>query len=93
VVTSGDYQRTFTVDGEKYHHIIDPQTLMPAQRFRSVSIVCADSGLADALSTGLFLMDREQGQAIARQCGAEVLWVTADGAEFMTEGLKSQLRN
>lgn len=93
VVTSGDYQRTFTVDGEKYHHIIDPQTLMPAQRFRSVSIVCADSGLADALSTGLFLMDREQGQAIARQCGAEVLWVTADGTEFMTEGLKSQLRN
>ena len=93
VVTSGDYQRTFTVDGEKYHHIIDPQTLMPAQRFRSVSILCADSGLADALSTGLFLMDREQGQALAQQCGAEVLWVTADGAEFMTEGLKSQLRN
>ena len=93
VVTSGDYQRTFTVDGEKYHHIIDPQTLMPAQRFRSVSIVCADSGLADALSTGLFLMDREQGQALAQQCGAEVLWVAADGTEYMTEGLKSLLRN
>ena len=93
VVTSGDYQRTYTVDGKKYHHIIDPQTLMPAQHFRSVSVVCADSGLADALSTGLFLMDREQGQELAQQCGAEVLWVEADGAEYMTAGFENNLRN
>lgn len=93
VVTSGDYQRTYTVDGKKYHHIIDPQTLMPAQHFRSVSVVCADSGLADALSTGLFLMDREQGQELAQQCGAEVLWVEADGTEYMTAGFENNLRN
>lgn len=93
VVTSGDYQRTYIVAGNAYHHIIDPQTLMPAKNWRSVSIVCNDSGLADALSTGLFLMDHQQGQKLAEQCGAEVLWVAADGTESMTPGFQSKLRN
>ena len=93
VVTSGDYQRTFWVEGKAYHHIIDPQTLMPASYWRSVSIVCDNSGLADALSTGLFLMDREQGEKLAQQCGADVLWVAVDGTEYMTAGFESKLRN
>ena len=93
VVTSGDYQRFFVVQGQKYHHIIDPATQMPAQLWCSVSIICQDSGLADALSTGLFLMDLEQGKALASECGAEVLWVDREGTEFMTPGFESKLRN
>ena len=93
VVTSGDYQRTYYVDGTAYHHIIDPDTQMPATYWRAVTVVCSDSGLADALSTGLFLMDLEQGQALAAQCGVEVLWIARDGTEYMTDGFRSQLRN
>ena len=93
VVTSGDYQRTYYVDGKAYHHIIDPATLMPGGYWRSVSIVCQDSALADALSTGLFLMDLAQGKALAERCGVEVLWVAADGTEHMTAGFQSMLRN
>ena len=93
VVTSGDYQRTYAVAGTAYHHIIDPATLMPGRYWRSVTIVCPDSGLADALSTGLFLMDLEQGKALAARCGAEVLWVAADGTEHMTAGFQSILRS
>lgn len=93
VVTSGDYQRTYMVDGKAYHHIIDPQTLMPAGYWRSVSIVCEDSGLADALSTGLFLMDYEQGRRLAQMCGADVLWVALDGTEYMTAGFEERLKN
>ena len=92
VVTSGDYQRTYRVDGKPYHHIIDPDTLMPSTYWRSVSIICEDSGLADALSTALFVMDREAGAALAEKCGAEALWVAADGQEFMTDGFKEVLR-
>ena len=92
VVTSGDYQRTYWVDGEPYHHIIDPDTLMPSTYWRSVSIICPDSGLADALSTALFLMDREEGEALALSCGAEVFWVAADGTEYMTGGFEKMLR-
>ncbi len=92
VVTSGDYQRTYWVEGKAYHHLIDPDTLMPAASWRSVSIVCSDSGLADALSTALFLMDREAGMALAEICDAQVLWVAADGTEYQTPGLKEMLR-
>jgi thiamine biosynthesis lipoprotein len=93
LVTSGDYQRYFQVNGQTYHHIIDPATQMPAAYWRTVSVLCSDSGLADALSTGLFLMDLEQGKALAAQCNAEVLWVDLNGNESMTAGFESRLRN
>ena len=92
VVTSGDYQRTYTVEGKPYHHIIDPDTLMPSAYWRSVSIICPDSGLADALSTALFLMDEAAGRELAAKCGAEVLWVDASGQEVMTDGFEEMLK-
>lgn len=92
VVTSGDYQRTYMVNGEKYHHIIDPDTRMPAAYWRSVSIVCADSALADALSTALFLLPLEEGKALAARCGAEALWIDKEGNEIMTSGFESIIR-
>ena len=92
VVTSGDYQRTYSVDGKQYHHIIDPDTLMPAAYWRSVSIVCQDSALADALSTALFLLPLEDGRALAEKCGADVLWIDTEGNEYMTPGFESIIR-
>jgi len=85
VVTSGDYQRTYTVDGREYPHIIDPQTGMPALLWSSVSVLCRDSALADALSTALFLMELEEGKALAAQYGAQVIWIDKAGALFTSE--------
>ena len=84
VVTSGDYQRTYTVDGVDYHHIIDPATGMPAQYWRSVTVVCADSALADVLSTALFLLPLDEGRILAEQCSAKVLWLDKSGEIFST---------
>ena len=92
VVTSGDYQRTYQVEGKAYHHIIDPETKMPARYWRSVTVVCPDSGLADALSTALFLLPLEQGEALALQSGAEVFWVDTQGEEYMTPGFQEMIR-
>lgn len=92
VVTSGDYQRTYPVNGKFYHHIIDPDTLYPSEYFRSVTIVCADSGLADALSTALFLMPLEEGMALAESCAVEAMWVHADGTRSYTPGFEKLIR-
>lgn len=92
VVTSGDYQRYYTVDGVRYHHIIDPATLYPAQLWRSVTVVCGDSGLADALSTALFLLPQEEGQSLLDDCGAEAMWVDADGLIFYSTGFDALLQ-
>ena len=92
VVTSGDYQRAYIVDGEIYHHIIDPDTLYPSRYWRSVTIVCDDSGLADALSTALFLLPLEEGTALAETCGAEAMWVDSAGAIFYSKGFESLIR-
>ena len=92
VVTSGDYQRTYRVEGKQYHHIIDPETQMPSEYWRSVSVIGDDSGLADALSTALFLLPLEEGKALAEQCGVEVLWVDANKQEYSTPGLGALIR-
>ena len=81
LVTSGDYQRYYVVDGVEYCHIIDPDTLMPADYFKSVSIITNHSGLADALSTALFCMTPEEGIELINSIpNAEAIWVLEDGS-------------
>lgn len=88
LVTSGDYERYYTVNGVRYHHIIDPNTNAPAAYFSSVSVFTRDSALADALSTALFCMSYEDGLALIRSIGGvDVIWIAADGTVKMTEGI------
>lgn len=92
VVTSGDYQRYYTVGGVRYHHIIDPDTRYPAGYWRTVSIVCPDSGVADALSTALFTMPREEGQRLLDRFGAEAVWVDPAGDTYYSPGFSDYIR-
>ena len=86
-VTSGVYERFFTVKGERYHHIIDKDTLYPAAYFSSLTVVTHDSALADALSTALFCMSAEEGEALAQTLGGvELLWIFPDGTTRSTPG-------
>lgn len=92
VVTSGDYQRYYIVDGKHYHHLIDPDTLMPADHFRSVTIVTKDSGYADFLSTTVFCMPYDKGRKLVDSLdGVEAYWIFADGSTAFTDGLKTML--
>ena len=59
--TAGDYERTFFVDGKRYHHIIDPKTGYPATRARSVTIYAPDALTADGIDDAVLIMGAEAG--------------------------------
>ena len=87
LVTSGSYQRYYVVEGRSYHHIIHPDTLMPAEGYLSVSVVTPNSADGDALSTALFCMTVEEGRAlVASMPETEALWVLSDGSRITSEG-------
>lgn len=83
-VTSGDYQRYYLHNGELIHHVIDPDTLMPAKHSRSVTVIAKDSGIADMLSTSLYNMSHEEGNAFLKKLKEEegieanAIWVYDD---------------
>ena len=91
LVTSGDYERYFTVDGVRYAHIVDPETRYPAKLHRSVTILTKDSGMADALSTALFILPVEEGKALIEKMrqdysmDIEAMWVEPDHSMDYTE--------
>ena len=94
VVTSGDYQRYYMVDGQRYAHLISPDTLMPAEQFRSVTVVADDSGLCDFLSTYLFIADYETGRALVESLpGVEALWIFRDRSVQYTDAMAGYLRS
>lgn len=87
IVTSGNYQRYYEVDGKQYCHIIDKDTMMPAEHMASVSVIMQDSGEADAMSTALFNMEYEEGKSFVESMeGVEAMWILNDGTIKYSSG-------
>ncbi len=93
VVTSGDYERVFTVDGVAYHHLVDPTTGYPATTHRAVTVILphALTAEADGYSTALFLLPHEKGEALLREVANEAgvaidtmraIWLMPNGETF-----------
>lgn len=89
IVTSGVYQRFFIgTDGVTYHHIINPETLYPINYFESVTVITADSGIADALTKSIIMKTYEKGSAFVEQynldhpeAAIQVIWVAKDSSD------------
>ena len=92
VVTSGNYQRYYTVDGIKYCHIIEPETLMPSDYFASVTIIAEDSGVADAMSTAVYNMSLEEGIVFVNGMdNVEAMWILENGSIYYSAQFEAYL--
>jgi len=72
VLTSGIYQRYVTINGKRYHHIIDANTGSPAGDFSSVTLVLNADRKSYVPSLAVFLMGRKKALeylAVNRQIG------------------------
>lgn len=93
VVTSGDYQRYYTVNGKRYCHIISPETLMPAQGIQSVSVVSDNSALADVLSTTMFQMSPQDAVEFLKSFdGCEAVIMDSSGELYYSDGFKDLMQ-
>ena len=81
LATSGTYERYYTVNGKRYHHIIDPETLFPSERYLSLSVKSPSAALSDALSTAFFNMPEDKIEEYVKETdGLYVFIITSDGA-------------
>ncbi len=90
VVTSGGYQRYFEENGQIYHHIIDTSTGYPAKSgLKSVTVVSDDDVLADALSTGFFVMGMNKAADICSKNESlfGAVFITDKNEIFITQNL------
>ena len=92
LVTSGNYSRYYTVNGKEYHHIINPETLYPADYFTAITIVCEDSGEADALSTAVYNMPLQDGlRLIEILPNTEAFWLFPNEVQKFSTGFQELL--
>ncbi len=92
VVTSGDYERFIEIDGKRYSHILHPRTGYPVDDLRSVTVICPDGELADALATSVFILGRREGLDLVNKLkGVEAILVTAEGSFLYSQAIQTQM--
>ncbi len=93
LVSSGIYERYYVVNGKKYHHIIDPDTLFPADNYAQVTILCKDSGVADAMAKAAFILPFDKAlKYINSYPDVEAMWVFKDGTIKYSDGFEKFLK-
>ncbi len=87
IFTSGDYERFITVDGKRYHHIIDPKTGYPAQGLRSTTLVGAPGPTIQPFGTAIFVMGIEKGLQFVNEIeDLKAMLIDAEGKQFFSKG-------
>lgn len=89
VQTSGDYERYFEIDGQRYHHIIDPRTGRPSQGCMSATVIGPEATFGDGIATAMCVLGPEAGLAIIEQLDrVEAILVGMDGQVHLSSGLE-----
>jgi thiamine biosynthesis lipoprotein len=91
VSTSGDYERYFALEGKRYHHLLDPETGLPARGVWSASVIAGEAVLTDGFSTGIFVMGPDRGLALLESLGMEAVVVAEGGDAHTTSGIRDRI--
>ncbi len=92
VSTSGDYEQYFKMEGKRYSHLLDPRTGYPANLCESVTIISKETSLADALSTGIFILGPVKGIELIEQLeNVEGLIVDTTGTIYKSSGFEKYI--
>jgi thiamine biosynthesis lipoprotein len=93
VFTSGNYERQYRCNGQRYHHIIDPRSGYPAEGTDSVTVIHPNAATADAAATALFIAGPDDWQRIARRMGIKYVALLDDrGRLYMTAAMEKRLK-
>jgi thiamine biosynthesis lipoprotein len=84
IATSGNYEKFVIIDGKKYSHTIDPHTGFPVNGIKSVSIICPQAELADALATPVTVMGVEVGLNLINQLSNVACIIIDDSNKLYT---------
>jgi FAD:protein FMN transferase len=90
--TAGDYERSYVIDGKRYHHIIDPHTGYPATASRSVTIWAPTALQADAIDDAVFILGPQKGLALVESLdGVGTVIVDSTNKVWISKRLEGQV--
>lgn len=93
VFTSGDYERLYFYQGQRYHHILDPETGYPTDDAQSVTVIHGDAGLADAAATALFVAGSKHWMTTAKKMGIRyAMLIDANGDIHITSAMQKRVK-
>ena len=93
VFTSGDYERYYIFNNQRYHHILDPTTGYPTQGTTSVTVIHDNAAVADAAATALLVAGAERWHKIAKKLGIHyVMLIEEDGTIHMNPKMAERIK-
>jgi thiamine biosynthesis lipoprotein len=84
VATSGNYEKFVMIDGKKYSHTIDPKTGLPVTGIKSVTVICPNAEIADAMATPIMIMGIKAGLNMINQMRGIACIVIDDNDKIYT---------
>ena len=91
ISTSGDYERYFIMDGQRYHHLLIPQTGYPAHTCQSATVIADKGVMTDGFDNAMFILGHEKGIELANKMGMDAIIIDNKGAIHTTAGLQGKL--
>lgn len=94
VAASGDYERFFMYQGQRFHHILNPKTGYPTHGPHGVTLISEQLELINGVGAALMVAGVEAGRTrISSTPGLDALIVDADSDLWLSSGMAQRLKH